>query len=184
MPKKPSEIDNLASFIPIVNSLKENSEYLKSLLNEVRTIGNRMDYISESSTLKKIEERMNRLENDIRNLSKFLQPAPQETQILTSVTGVKEVEGNLTEILEARKSPVVLRCKSWEDFQTFASQPQTVSFTYIESENIFEADALKNNQIVAYVGEVPKPVELLKAWLSSRLKLFEEKVYEGALTKT
>ena len=96
MPKKPSEIDDLGSFIPIVSSLKENSEYLKSLLNEVRTIGNRMDYISESSTLKKIEERMNRLENDIRNLSKFSQPTPQETQSLTSVTGVTVSYTHLT----------------------------------------------------------------------------------------
>ena len=162
-------------------------EAFKARITKAHLIDNPRDNFSarksESNTLKKIEERMNRLENDIRNLSKFSQPTPQETQSLTSVTGVKEVECNLTEILEARKSPVVLRCKSWEDFQAFASQPQTVYFTYIESEKIFEANALKNNQIVAYVGEVPKHVELLKAWLSSRLKLFEEKVYEGALTK-
>jgi hypothetical protein len=75
-----------------------------------------------------------------------------------------------------------MRCKQWEDFQTLARQAQTVSFLYRETEKTFQADALKNNQIITYSGELPKPTTLLKAWLAKQLDIPENKILEGILT--
>jgi hypothetical protein len=82
---------------------------------------------------------------------------------------------------EVRGAPVILRCKQWEDFQTLAYQAQTVSFLYRETEKMFQADALKDNQIITYSGELPKEISLLKIWLSKQLDIPEKKVLEGIL---
>ncbi|MBS7621784.1 hypothetical protein KEJ32_06720, partial [Candidatus Bathyarchaeota archaeon] len=74
-----------------------------------------------------------------------------------------------------------LRCKRWEDFQTLARQAQALSFLCKEAEKTFQADALKNNQIITYSGELPKPTTLLKSWLSKQLDVPEEKILEGIL---
>jgi hypothetical protein len=42
-------------------------------------------------------------------------------------------------------------------------------------------DALKNNQILTYSGELPKPTALLKSWLSKQLNVPEERILEGVL---
>ena len=82
---------------------------------------------------------------------------------------------------EARGPPVILRCKQWEDFQTLANQAQTVSFLYREAEKTFQADALKDNQIITYSGELPKQIPLLKTWLSKQLGIPEKNILEGIL---
>jgi hypothetical protein len=76
---------------------------------------------------------------------------------------------------------VILRCKQWEDFQTLASQAQTVSFLYRETEKTFQVDALKNNQIVTYSSELPKFTVLLKTWLGRQLGVDEKRILEGIL---
>ena len=63
-----------------------------------------------------------------------------------------------------------------------AQQAQTVSFTYKDNERVFQADALKGNQVVTYSGELPKMSSLLKIWLSKQLEVPEQKVLEGVLT--
>lgn len=50
----------------------------------------------------------------------------------------------------------ILRCKQWEDFQSLAVKSQTLSFNYKEEEKIFQADALKGNQFITYIGALPK----------------------------
>jgi hypothetical protein len=77
---------------------------------------------------------------------------------------------------------VILRCKQWEDFQTLAYQAQTVSFFYREAEKTFQVDALKNNQIITYSGELPKATSLLKVWLAKQLEIPDKKVLEGILS--
>ncbi|MEM2466833.1 MAG: hypothetical protein QXZ47_06055, partial [Candidatus Bathyarchaeia archaeon] len=64
---------------------------------------------------------------------------------------------------------------------TLARQAQALSFLYKETEKTFQADALKNNQIMTYSGELPKPTTLLKSWLSKQLEVPEEKILEGIL---
>jgi hypothetical protein len=74
-----------------------------------------------------------------------------------------------------------MRCKQWDDFQGLADQAQTVSFLYREAEKTFQVDALKNNQIITYSGELPKFTVMLKAWLSRQLLVDEKRILEGVL---
>jgi hypothetical protein len=62
-----------------------------------------------------------------------------------------------------------------------ACQAQTVSFLYREAEKAFQVDALKNNQIITYSGELPKFTSFLKAWLSRQLDIEEKRILEGIL---
>jgi hypothetical protein len=82
---------------------------------------------------------------------------------------------------EMRGPPVIMRCKQWEDFQTLAYQAQTLSFLYREAEKTFQVDALKDNQIITYSGELPKQISLLKTWLAKQLDISEKKILEGIL---
>ena len=79
------------------------------------------------------------------------------------------------------KPSVILRCKQWEDFQTLAFQAQTLSFSYKEDEKVFQADALKGNQIITYSGALPKFSSILKASLSKQLDVPETNILEGVL---
>lgn len=168
MPEKRNKIENQEASDLIGNAIKENSENLKMLLNRVSMISDRMD----------------NLQNEITTLCKFSPQTTQENQTAVSAGEVKEAQRDLPKNLEEGNPFTVLRFKNWEDFQAFASQPKTVCFTYRESDKVFEADALKNNQLAIYVGEMPKPLELLKYWISSQLKLPGERVFEGTLTKS
>jgi len=76
----------------------------------------------------------------------------------------------------------VVRCKQWEDFQELASGAQTVSFVFRESDRTFEADAVKDNRVIAYIGTLPELRLLLKAWITRQMRVSDEKIFEGALT--
>jgi hypothetical protein len=62
-----------------------------------------------------------------------------------------------------------------------ATQAQTLSFMYREAEKAFQVDALKDNQIITYSGQLPKETSMLKAWLSRQLDVPEKKILEGIL---
>jgi hypothetical protein len=101
---------------------------------------------------------------------------------VTTVSSAQEKEaGELSTISGVRGPPVILRCKHWEDFQTSAYQAQTLSFIFRDDEKTFQVDALKNSQVITYSGELPKPVSLLKIWLSKQLDIPEKKILEGIL---
>jgi hypothetical protein len=76
---------------------------------------------------------------------------------------------------------IVLHCKQWEDFQILAAKTQTLSFSYKEEEKVFQANALKGNQIITYSGVLPKLSDVLKMWLSKHLDVPERSILEGAL---
>jgi len=76
---------------------------------------------------------------------------------------------------------VILRCKQWEDFQTLAFRARTLSFSYKEDEKVFQADALKGNQIITYCGPLPKFSSILKGSLSKLLDVPETNILEGVL---
>jgi hypothetical protein len=80
------------------------------------------------------------------------------------------------------KSPVIVKCKQWEDFKTLAVGAETVSFLFREADKTFQADALKAGKVLTYNGEFPRDVNLLKIWLSRELGVAENKVFEGVLS--
>jgi len=180
MSKKPQSKDEALEALDfIVNVLKEHEKDLDRLINELGTVTDALGETGElTCKVEKVEDRINGLQNEITSLVNYLSASPRETPVLAPE--------QKTEVAQAQTSvmhgpPVIMRCKQWEDFQTLASQAQTVSFLYKDAEKTFQADALKGNQIVTYSGELPKLSALLKMWLSKQLEVPEKKILEGVL---
>ncbi len=177
--KSPSKDEALEALDFIVNVLKEHEKDLDRLINELGTITEKLGDAGEfGGKIEKVEKRLTTLQTEIANLITYLS-ASQEAQIPVQPPSQKESE----EITAGRMRgpPVILRCKQWEDFQTLANQAQTVSFLYRDTEKTFQVDALKNNQVITYSGELPKPTSMLKTWLSKQLGIPEKKILEGIL---
>jgi hypothetical protein len=58
---------------------------------------------------------------------------------------------------------------------------QTVSFSFKEAEKVFQAEALKGNQLILFSGALPNFAIILKTWLSRQLGIGEENILEGYL---
>ena len=189
--KIPSKDEALEALDFIVNVLKEHEKDLDRLINELGTITEKMGDTGElSGKVAKVEERLSTLQNEITNLITYLSasheqlPTPQQVlqapaQVLPQPTSKPMIQD--VEVKGTRGPPVILRCKIWEDFQNIASQAQTLSFMYRESEKLFQVDAVKDNQIITYSGPLPKETSLLKVWLSRQLDVPEKKILEGIL---
>jgi len=163
----------------IVNVLKEHEKDLDRLINELGTITERLGDAGEfSGKIENVEERLTTLQNEIANLITYLS-ASQKVSAHLQATRKQEVE--TVTVGEMSGPLVILRCKQLEDFLTLARQAQRVSFLYKEAEKTFQVDALKNNQIITYSGEIPNSAYMLKAWLSKQLEIPEKKVLEGIL---
>ncbi|MCD6446119.1 hypothetical protein J7L49_04985 [Candidatus Bathyarchaeota archaeon] len=179
--KSPSKDEALEALDFIINVLKEHEKDLDRLINELGDITERLGDAGEfSGKIERVEERLTTLQNEITNLISYLSTSAQEAPEAASTSKKQEikVEKLRTEI---HGPPVILRCKNWADFQTLASEAQTLSFLYKESEKSFQVDALKNGQIITYSGELPNQTNLLKAWLSKELKVSEKDILEGIL---
>ena len=178
--KLPSKNDALEALDFIVNVLKEHEKDLDKLINELGSITERLgDTGVLSGKIEKVEERLTTLQNEIANLITYLSASHEAPPVLTQLT--QEQRSEALQVKQVRGPPVILRCKQWEDFQTLANQAQTLSFLYREAEKTFQVDALKDNQIITYSGELPKQISLLKAWLSKQLGIPEKNILEGIL---
>jgi DNA repair exonuclease SbcCD ATPase subunit len=177
--KSPSKDEAFEALDFIVNVLKEHEKDLDRLINELGNITERLGDAGElSGKIEKVEERLTTLQNEIANLITYLS-APREVPVQAQPKPEERAES--LQPREARGPPVILRCKQWDDFQTLARGAQTLSFLYREAEKTFQVDALKNNQIVTYSGELPKATSLLKNWLSKQLDVPEKNILEGIL---
>ena len=178
MPKKPQSKDEALEAIDfIVNVLKEHEKDLDRLISELGTVTQSLGETGElSCKVDKIEERIGGLQNEITNLVNYLLTSPRETPLLTPEQKTKVLQASVT-----HSPPVILRCKQWVDFQTLSFQAQTVSFMYKDAEKTFQANALKENQIITYSGDLPKLAALLKMWLSKQLEVPEKRILEGVL---
>jgi len=102
---------------------------------------------------------------------------------VVKLTNPKEkVESPTGKRLIERAFPVVVRYKNWEDFKSNVQNAKAISFLLREEEGVFQADALKEDMICTYSGELPKMSALLKLWLSRELKVDEERIFEGVLS--
>ena len=178
--KIPSKDEALEALDFIVNVLKEHEKDLDRLISELGNVTERMGDTGElSGKVEKVEERLTTLQNEITNLISYLSASqvsqPGAPQLL------ERTRSEDVQVKETRGPPVILRCKLWEDFQTMATQAQTLSFMYRETEKAFQVDAVKDNQIITYSGQLPKEASMLKAWLSKQLDVPEKKILEGIL---
>ena len=178
--KTPGKDEALEALDFIINVLKDHEKGLDTLINELGNITEKLGDAGEfSGKIEKVEERLATLQNEITNLITYLSTShevPAGTTQLVPAEKEKPAEQG-----EVQGPPVILRCKQWEDFEALALQAQTLSFLYKENEKTFQADALKNNQIITYSGELPKYTLVLKTWLAKRLDIPDKKVLEGIL---
>jgi len=180
--KIPSKDEALEALDFIVNVLKEHEKDLDRLINELGSVTEKMGDTGVLNTkVEKVEERLSTLQNEITNLITYLS-APHETPLtpLTETLPAPQ-KSEAVHVKEAHGPPFILRCKQWEDFQAIATGAQTLSFMYREDDKTFQADAVKDNQIMTYSGELPKYNLLLKSWLSTQLGVPEKRTMEGIL---
>ena len=164
------ENKNPGSLDFIENSLNENSKDLRDLNNEIRELSKQLKDVIE---LKTVISRLSDL------LSQSISQRGGETELEKNSTAVDYRVPNM------EGAPIseyfVVKCANWADFEAHAKGVQQVVFAIRESDKVFEADAVKGNQIIAYIGKVPEVSELLKVWLSS--KLGSASAFEGSITK-
>jgi hypothetical protein len=185
--KPPSKDEALEALDFIVNVLKEHEKDLDRLISELGTIAEQLGETGElTGKVEKVEQRISGLQNEIGGLINYLSTAPREAPAAQAVVKEQQrsevVTGNVMQNLPIMQGPpVILRCKQWDDFQTLAFQAQTLSFTIKDPEKTFQTDAIKNNQIITYSGELPKLAVLIKVWLAKQLETSEKRILEGAL---
>jgi hypothetical protein len=179
--KLPSKDEALEALDFIVNVLKEHEKDLDRLVSELGTVTGQLGDSGElSDKVKTIEDKIGGLQSDVGNLLKSLSVSQSEETSVSVAGASKEVVRNETPRTNLPGGlPLILQCKQWEDFQPMAAEAQTVSFAIKESEKSFEVDALKNNHVITYSGEIPKLSALLKTYLSKQLDISEKQVLEG-----
>ena len=151
----------------IENNLNENSKDLKKILEELRNLSNQ------------IKNMIGLLREEVENIKSLI----IQKQFTTKNTDSKPISYNYPQTIQTYKAPIVIRCQTWGDFQTHSSGAERVAVTFRQSENIFEADALVGNQIVAYIGNFPEIQQLLKAWVAHNLDASDSIVFEGSLSR-
>ena len=181
MAKNPQQKDEALEALDfIVNVLKEHERDLDKLINELATVTEQMGDTSElTGKVEKVEEKITGLQKEVANLIGCVSGAPKD---LPAAAVKEQPLPAATAPVTAQGGPsVVLKCKQWEDFQAIATGAQTLSFSYKEEEKLFQADALKGNQIITYNGPMPKLSTILKAFLSKELGVSERNILEGVL---
>jgi len=163
------ENKNPGSLDFIENSLNENSKDLRELNNEIR------QHLKDITELKAVILRL----SDLLSQSMSQRGSEAEPEKDSAMSDGKISSTNI------EKTPtseyLVVKCANWADFEAHAKGVQQVVFTIRESDRLFEADAVKGNQIIAYIGKIPEVNELLKVWLSN--KLGSASAFEGTITK-
>ncbi len=178
----PSKDEALEALDFIVSVLKEHEKDLDRLINELGTITQRLGDTGElSGKVEKVEDRLSTLQGEVTNLITYLSNPHEAPAVAQSSQMTPEVIAENVQPSETRRAPMIFRCKQWEDFENLASQAQTLSFMFRETERSFQVDAAKDNQIITYSGEIPKYAPLLRAWLSQQLKVQNKKIVEGIL---
>jgi hypothetical protein len=129
--------------------------------------------------VEKVEEKINNLQKEVTALVGYMSGASKE-----AIANVKEQPAQAPSAAPAvaQGGPMVaVKCQQWPDFQSMSMGAQTVSFSYKEEEKLFQADALRGNQIITYSGPLPKLSVVLKAFLSKELGVSEKSILEGVL---
>jgi hypothetical protein len=188
--KPPSKDEALEALDFIVNVLKEHEKDLDKLVCELGTVAGQLGESGEiNDKVRKIEDKITNLQNEVCTLVKSLSNQPTQTAasttpqtISTQITQTPQVPKSETSTPKWNPNiPLLFRCKKWEDFQAISLNAQTISFTIKEDTQTFEANAIKNNQIINYNGQTPTITTLLKMYLSKELNVTQNQVLEGEI---
>jgi hypothetical protein len=166
----------------IVNVLKEHEKDLDKLITELATVTEQIGDTGEiSGKVEKVEEKINTLQKEVTNLIGYMSGAPKEALPNLAKEQVAVVPPIAPAFAVSVGPSVVLRCQQWEDFIVLAAKAQTLSFSYKEEDKVFQASALKGNQIITYSGVLPKLSAILKVYLSKQLEISQQSILEGVL---
>ncbi len=181
MAKNPQSKDEALEALDfIVNVLKEHERDLDKLISELATVTEQIGDTGElSGKVGKVEETISSLQKEVANLAGTIGNAPRQTPVAQAIE--QSAPAALVTPVAVQGPPMVLHCKQWEDFQGLAAGAQTVSFSYKEDEKVFQADAVRGNQVITFSGALPKFSTVLKAFLSKELGVSERCILEGTL---
>jgi hypothetical protein len=166
----------------IFNVLKTHEQVLDKSIHDLAMV---TEQISDTDLINgkvaKVEEKISHLQKQVTNLIDYFLIAKENPQSL------KNDQDPPTQALHPESpvihngSSVVLHCNQWGDFQFFALNAHTFSYNFKEDEKVFQAGAIKGNQIITYTGILPEYSIVLKAWLSRQLETTEKNILEGSL---
>ena len=181
--KAPSKDEALEALDFIVNVLKEHEKDLDRLISELGTVAGQLGDSGElNCKVRKIEDKLSGVQNDVSNLVKsFSSVTPERDQSAAMVQNTQDDKPEYTNLSPAGTLALLFQCKQWDDFQRLADQAQTVSFTFKDSEKTMEVSALKNNQVISFSGELPNLSVLIKMYLSMQLKISEKRILQGEI---
>jgi hypothetical protein len=181
-----SKDDALEALDFVVNVLKEHEKNLDSLIGEFATVTEQFGETEKlTDKVEIIEEKLENLQKEVTKLinliSKLSGSIPKDALLNSVKENVSEATCAASDMAIQGGPSMIFRCKQWGDFQTFAFQAQTLTFSYKEEDLVFQANALKCNQIIMFSGELPEFSSILKTWLSKQLDVSEKNIFEGIL---
>ena len=165
----------------IINVLKEHEQHLDKSFHEMATITEQIGETKNGlkSKVEDVEEKITHLQKEVTDLIAHLS-ASKPKEALPST--IKEQPGQTATSPESESTPLaILRCTQWKDFQALATNAQTLTFSYKEDMAVFQANAIKGNQLIEYIGAFPNFSLILKRWLSLQLEIPELNVLEGSV---
>lgn len=169
----------------IISVLKEHEQSLDKSIDQLATVAEQIGNTEAlNGKMETVEEKINNLQKEVTHLISYLSNAKEAlpAAIKEQERQVQEAPAVSPAVVQGEPS-MILRCKQWADFQVFAIHAQTLFFNYKEDEKVFQADALKGNQLIIYAGAFPNLSVILKTWLSRQLDITEQNILEGSLDK-
>ncbi|MGB9740238.1 MAG: hypothetical protein ACP5IM_01815 [Candidatus Bathyarchaeia archaeon] len=162
MTRKTLEGQSLEDILEDVKSLELDFKQMIIKIEEIQRGRNLSDV--ERQTIENIKKRLFNIQNQI-----------------TSILNNSPSTSNPASTVSAIGSPIIIRCKHWEEFKQQASNAKSLSFLCKEEEKTFQVDAIRENRIYTYSGQMPEQKTMLKTWLSNELNVEIKDVLEGVL---
>ncbi len=168
-------------FEDVLEAISKNSENQKKILNSLMLLQhfleNRLSNIADAVDNKN-ETNNERTITEIKTLQtdvKALLTQLKKTENTPNSMFLPPTQANISQKMQ------IMRFKTWSEFQIFASQHEFSAYTYRDSDKLFEINAVKDNQLLVYIGEIPNISTMLRSWLSSQLSVNPEKIVEGTI---
>jgi len=161
MAKAASEVSDL-----VLRDLRKFEAEFKRFISQLQKISESGNLSGEDAQkFNNVKKRLSAIQNEISN----------------TVESVSTPYTATSSTINMHVSPMIIRCKHWEDFKLHALKADAISFLYKEEENVFQVDAVKGGKVYTYSGQLPNNAELLRIWLSREIGVEESNVLEGVL---
>jgi len=169
----------------IINVLKEHEQALDKSIQELETVTNQRASSGVSEVkVEKIEQKLEDLQKEVARLVGSLSNVPKSPSTpLSQQDPTAKLPPAMSPPIVQGTPSVVLNCKQWEDFQLLALHSQILFYSIKESDKVFQVEAVKGNQIIAYTGELPSFSPILRIWLSQQLNIVKQNLFEGLIEK-